>query len=703
MPDSLEESALNYHRSKPAGKLTVTPTKPLANQVDLSQAYSPGVAFPCMRIHENPLDAAEYTARGNLVGVITNGSAVLGLGNIGPLAAKPVMEGKAVLFKKFANIDAFDIEVDEADPDAFVEAVARLEPTFGAINLEDIKAPECFVIEAALSERMNIPVFHDDQHGTAIVVAAAIRNGLEVAGKQIDQVKLVSTGGGAASLACLNLLVELGLPPENVTVVDLHGVVYAGRKEDMNDYKARYAIETKSRTLDDVIEGADVFLGLSAPDVLSADMVRKMAGKPLIMALANPTPEILPEVALEARPDAIIATGRSDYPNQVNNVLCFPFLFRGALDVGATTINKAMKAACVEAIASLTKHASTDEVATVYKNEELRFGPNYLIPKPFDTRLLVDVSYAVAKAAMDSGVALRPIADLDGYRRQLQAHSNRSLMFMQPVIEVARRDCERLVYAEGENVTVLRTMEGVVQEGIASAIIIGRRRVVKKRLEQLGISLKPGDDFELVDPQDDARYEDYWRTYHKLVSRRGVSVDAAKTVMRTNTTAIAACMVAKDDADAMICGAEGRFDRHLQHIIEVIGTERPGENISSLSALVLPQGPLFIADAHVGVDPTAEQIVSTTLASAQRVRDFGIRPRVALLSHSNFGSSRARSAVKMRDAVAMLHERAADLEVDGEMHADAALVETIRDALNSDGKLSESANLLVMPNLDAAN
>ncbi len=703
MSDSLEKSALSYHRTKPPGKLTITPTKPLANQVDLSQAYSPGVAYPCLRIHKNPLDAAEYTARGNLVGVITNGSAVLGLGNIGPLAAKPVMEGKAVLFKKFANIDAFDIEVDEPEPEAFIEAVARLEPTFGAINLEDIKAPECFVIEAALRERMNIPVFHDDQHGTAIVVAAAIRNGLEVADKNLSDIKLVSTGGGAASLACLNLLVELGLPRENVTLVDLHGVVYAGRKEDMNEYKERYAIKTEFRTLDEVIEGADVFLGLSAPDVLTGDMVKKMARNPLIMALANPTPEILPELAIEARPDAIIATGRSDYPNQVNNVLCYPFLFRGALDVGATTINNEMKAACVDAIASITKRASTDEVASAYKGEELVFGPTYLIPKPFDTRLLVDVSFAVAKAAMDSGVALRPIADLDAYREQLQAFSNRSLMFMQPVIEVARRDRERLVYAEGENVTVLRTIQGVVREGIASPIIIGRSRVVKKRLKRLGIDLKAGKDFELVDPQDDARYEDYWKTYHKLVARRGVSVAAAQTVMRTNTTAIAACMVAKGDADAMICGAEGRFDRHLQHIIEVIGTDKVDEHISSLAALVLPQGPIFITDAHIGIDPSAEQIVNTTIASASRVRDFGIRPRVALLSHSNFGSSRAPSAIKMRDATAMLHDRAPDLEVDGEMHADAALNQTVRAALNTDGMLTDAANLLVMPNIDAAN
>jgi len=703
MSDSLEESALAYHSTKPAGKLTVMATKPLANQVDLSQAYSPGVAYPCTRIAEDPLMAAAYTARGNLVGVITNGSAVLGLGNIGPLAAKPVMEGKAVLFKKFSNIDAFDIEVDATDPQDFIEAVSRLEPTFGAINLEDIKAPECFVIEKALREKMNIPVFHDDQHGTAIVVAAAIKNGLEVAGKSLAEVKLVSTGGGAASLACLDLLVELGLTRANVTLVDLHGVVYAGRTKDMNEYKNRYAIKTEHRNLDEAIVDTDVFLGLSAPNVLSAEMAKKMAPKPLIMALANPTPEILPEIALEARPDAIIATGRSDYPNQVNNVLCFPFMFRGALDVGATVINHAMKIACVDAIASITKRASTHEVASVYKDEKLRFGPTYLIPKPFDTRLYVDVSYAVAKAAMDSGVALRPIEDLKSYRKQLETFSNRSLMFMQPVIEVAQHDRERLVYAEGENETVLRTVQGVVREGIAIPIVIGRKSVVKKRLKKLGIALKPGKDFELVDPQNDARYDDYWRSYHALVARRGVSVAAAQTVMRTNATAIAACMVAKGDADAMICGTEGRFDRHLQHIIEVIGTDKPSENISSLAALVLPQGPIFITDAHIGVDPTVEQVVNTAIASARRVSDFGIQPRIALLSHSNFGSSRAASARKMRKAADMLRSITSGLQVDGEMHADAALNEHIRSALNTDSRLSESANLLVMPNLDAAN
>ncbi len=703
MTESLERSALAYHSAKPAGKLAVTPTKPLANQVDLSQAYSPGVAFPCRRIHENPIDAATYTARSNLVGVITNGTAVLGLGDIGPLAAKPVMEGKAVLFKKFANIDAFDIEVDEKDPDRFVDAVAKLEPTFGAINLEDIRAPDCFIVEQALSARLGIPVFHDDQHGTAIVVAAAIRNGLEVVGKELDDIKLVATGGGAASLACLDLLVELGLPREHVTLVDLHGVVYRGRDEDMNEYKARYALDTDLRTLDEAIPGADVFLGLSAPDVLSAAMVKAMADKPLILALANPTPEIMPEVALEARPDAVIATGRSDYPNQVNNVLCFPFIFRGALDVGATTVNREMKFACVDAIADITRRESTAEVASVYKGEDLQFGPTYLIPKPFDARLFVEVSFAVAKAAMDSGVALRPIEDLDAYRKQLHAFSNRTLMFMQPVIEIARHDQERLVYAEGENETVLRAVQAVVREGIAKPIIIGRRSVVANRLDRFGIDLETDKDFELVDPQDDDRYADYWRTYHSLVSRRGVSVAAAQTVMRTNTTAIAACMVAKDDADAMICGAEGRFDRHLQHIIEVIGTDKPGEHISSLAAVILPQGPLFITDAYIGVDPTAEQIVNATVASARRISDFGIKPKIALLSHSNFGSSRAPSAMKMRRATEMLQSRIFGIEIDGEMHADAALSQSIRDALNEQNELTDAANLLVMPNLDAAN
>ncbi|MEX2257798.1 MAG: NADP-dependent malic enzyme, partial [Woeseia sp.] len=540
MTDPLEESSLRYHSVPTAGKLTITPTKPLANQMDLAQAYSPGVAYPCLRIRDEPSLAASYTTRGNLVAVITNGSAVLGLGAIGPLAAKPVMEGKAVLFKKFAGIDAFDLEIDEADPEQLVEVIARLEPTFGAINLEDIKSPECFIVEQKLNERMNIPVFHDDQHGTAIVASAAIRNGLTIVGKEISDVKLVSTGGGAASLSCLDLLVVLGLKKENITLVDLHGVVYEGRTEDMNPYKSRYARKTELRTLDDAIAGADIFLGLSAPDVLDGDMVRKMAERPLILALANPSPEIRPEVALAARDDVIMATGRSDYPNQVNNVLCFPFIFRGALDVGATDINDTMKIACVDAIAQLARRESTDEVANAYQGEVLTFGPDYLIPKPFDPRLMEEVAFAVAQAAMESGVATRPIEDMDAYRRKLRSFSHRSGMFMQPIIEVAKRDTERLIYAEGENEVVLRAVQAVVDEGIADPILIGREAVVIDRIRRLGLRMKAGDDFELVNPEDDPRYRDYWQFYHSRVRRKGVSVSAAKTVMRTNTTVIGA-------------------------------------------------------------------------------------------------------------------------------------------------------------------
>jgi len=701
--DSLEEGSLRYHSTEPAGKLSVTPTKPLANQIDLAQAYSPGVAFPCERIKNDPLEAARYTSRSNLVGVVTNGSAVLGLGAIGPLAAKPVMEGKAVLFKKFADINAFDIEVNESDPDRFIEAVAALEPTFGAINLEDIKAPDCFYIEKTLEARLNIPVFHDDQHGTAIVVAAAIRNGLKLSGKELGEVKLVSTGGGAAGLACLDLLVELGLKKENILLVDHVGVVYSGRSEDMNDFKSRYAIDTDARTLDDAIAGADIFLGLSAPGILTESMVKKMGDAPLIMALANPVPEIMPDIAKKARPDAIIATGRSDFPNQVNNVLCFPFIFRGAIDVGATTINREMQMAAVDAIADIAQRASTDEVESVYKNESLQFGPEYLIPKPFDARLYAEVSRAVARAAMDSGVALRPIEDFDAYTEKLLSFSNRSLLFMAPVIDVAGRDRERIVYAEGENRTVLRTVAAVVREGIGMPILIGRESVVAMRMRQLGIDLEIGKDFELTDPQNDSRYRDYWEFYHSVMSRRGISVDAAQTVMRTNTTAIAAAMVAKGEAEAMICGAEGRFDRHLQHIIEVIGTASGSDKISSLAVLLLQQGPLFISDAFIEVDPTAEQIAATTLASARRILDFGIVPKVALLSHSNFGSSRAESAIKMRNATRILRETAPELEIDGEMHADAALNPVIRSALNRHAQIEGSANLLVMPNLDSAN
>jgi malate dehydrogenase (oxaloacetate-decarboxylating)(NADP+) len=703
MSDPLEQSALRYHSLPTPGKLAITSTKPLANQLDLAQAYSPGVAYPCLRIKASPDDAALYTTRGNLVAVITNGTAVLGLGNIGPLAAKPVMEGKAVIFKRFAGIDVFDLEINETDPDMLVEVISRLEPTFGGINLEDIKAPECFEVEEKLRARMQIPVFHDDQHGTAIVAAAAIRNGLKLVEKSIEDVRLVSTGGGAASLACLDLLVRLGLPAEHITLVDLHGVVHEGRVADMNPYKARYMRRTEWRTLGDAIAGADIFLGLSAPDVLTADMVRKMADRPLILALANPTPEILPEIAREARPDAILATGRSDYPNQVNNVLCFPFLFRGALDVGATTINHEMELACVNAIADLALRESTYEVANVYQGEALRFGPDYLIPKPFDQRLLAEVSLAVARAAMDSGVAARPIADLAAYQQKLKSFSHRTALFMQPVIEVAKRDRQRLAYAEGENEIVLRTVQTAVDEAIAKPIVIGRRAVVANKIQALGLRLVEGKDFELVDPQDDPRYREYWQYYHSRVARKGVSVEAAREAMRTNSTVIAACLVGQDDADAMICGTVGRFDVHLRHIIDIIGPASAERRISSMSVLILPQGPLFIADAHIGIQPTAEQIVNTTLACAARISDFGIRPKVALLSHSNFGSSRAPSAKKMRRAVRMLREFAPELEVDGEMHASAALSQAVRSSLIPASTLEGCANLLIMPDLDTAN
>ncbi len=703
MTDPLEQSSLAYHSSAPAGKLTVSATKPLANQLDLSQAYSPGVAYPCLKIKDDPSQAAVYTTRGNLVAVISNGTAVLGLGAIGPLASKPVMEGKAVLFKKFAGIDVFDLEVDERDPDKLVEIIAALEPTFGAINLEDIAAPECFEVEQKLRERMNIPVFHDDQHGTAIVAAAAVRNGLNVVRKKLEKVKLVSTGGGAASLACLDLLVELGLQKKNITLVDLDGVVYEGRTEGMNPYKERYARRTRRRNLDEAIVGADVFLGLSAPDVLKPEMLKRMARRPLVLALANPTPEILPEVAFETRSDVVIATGRSDYPNQVNNVLCFPFLFRGALDVGATAINQEMKYAAVDAIAGIARLESTDVVANAYQGESLRFGAKYLIPKPFDPRLMEEVSFAVAKAAMDSGVATRPIADLRGYKDRLHAFSHRGTMFMQPIIDVAKRDTERLVFAEGENDTVLRATQTVVDENIAEPILVGRAEVIEKRIQQLGLRMKSGDDFELVDPEDDPRYRQYWEFYHALVCRKGVSVSAAKTVMRTNNTAIAACMVGMGHADAMICGTVGRFDHHLQNIIEIIGPEHRDQKISSMSVLILPNGPLFIADAHIEVDPSADHIVNTTQACAKRISSFGIKPKVALLSHSNFGSSRALSARKMRNAASMLMERNPEMEVDGEMHAISAMNEAIRNTLNPHTILKGTANLLIMPNLDTAN
>jgi malate dehydrogenase (oxaloacetate-decarboxylating)(NADP+) len=703
MADDLKEAALEYHRSPTPGKLGIVATKPLANQRDLALAYSPGVAAACEAIAADPAEAFRLTSRANLVAVISNGTAVLGLGHIGPLAAKPVMEGKAVLFKKFAGIDVFDIEINETDPKKFIEIVASLEPTFGGINLEDIRAPECFEIESTLRARMNIPVFHDDQHGSAIIVGAAVLNGLRVVGKSIGEVKLVSTGGGAAGIACLDLLVSMGLDPANVTLVDRLGVVYRDRNEEMTERKAFYAKDTKARKLDQVIDGADIFLGLSAPGILTEDMVRRMAAKPLILALANPVPEILPELARAARPDAVIATGRSDYPNQVNNVLCFPFIFRGALDVGATTINEAMKLACVEALADLARKEPSEVVAKAYGGEHAGFGPDYLIPRPFDPRLIIELPPAIAKAAMASGVATRPIEDFNAYRQRLSQFAFRSGLVMKPLFERARQNLKRVAYAEGEEERVLRAVQVVVDEGLARPILIGRPHVIQARLQQLGLRLRAGEHFELVNPQDDPRYKDYRKTYHRLMERKGVSPDTARTVVRTSSTVIAALMVKKGDADAMICGAVGRYQYHLQHVCDVIGRREAGRDLAALNLLITASGTYFMCDAYVTPDPSVEEIVDMTLMAAEEVRRFGIEPKVALLSHSNFGSADTPSAQKMREAVRILHECAPALEVEGEMHADSALSEEIRERIFPRSKLKGRANLLIMPTIDAAN
>ncbi len=701
--DALKEMALEYHRSPRPGKLAVVATKPLANQRDLALAYSPGVAAACEAILADPAQASTLTARANLVGVVTNGTAVLGLGAIGPLAGKPVMEGKAVLFKKFAGIDVFDIEINETDPDKLVDIVASLEPTFGAINLEDIKAPECFLVEEKLRRRMKIPVFHDDQHGTAIIAGAAVLNGLRVVDKKIGGVKMVSTGGGAAGIACLDLLVRMGLKRENVILVDHKGVVYEGRTEDMNPHKARYAQDTKARTLAEVIGGADVFLGLSAPNILTPEMVKRMAARPFILALANPTPEILPDAAKAARPDAVIATGRSDYPNQVNNVLCFPFIFRGALDVGATTINEEMKLAAVYAIANLAMAETSDIVAAAYVGEELKFGPDYLIPKPFDQRLIVEVAPAVAKAAMDSGVATRPITDFGAYREQLGRFVFRSGMLMKPLFERARLDPKRVVFAEGEEERVLRAVQVAVDERLAIPILVGRPDVVAKRVERLGLRLKPGRDCELVNPEDDPRYNAYWRLYHSFMERKGVSPDEARTVVRTNTTVIAALMVQRGEADAMLCGVTGRYNANLKHVIDILGMAPGVRDVSALIALILSKGTYFLCDTHVTHDPSAGEIAEMTVLAAEQIRRFGETPRVALLSHTNFGSRETPSSTKMREAVRLLRERTPDLEVEGEMNGDAALNEELRGRIFPNSRLKGQANLLVMPNLDAAN
>jgi malate dehydrogenase (oxaloacetate-decarboxylating)(NADP+) len=703
MSEDLRDSALEYHRLPTPGKISVTPTKPLANQRDLALAYSPGVAEACNAIVADPREASTLTARANLVGVITNGTAVLGLGAIGPLAAKPVMEGKGVLFKKFAGIDVFDIEIDERDPDKLVAIIASLEPTFGGINLEDIKAPECFEVEAKLRQRCKIPVFHDDQHGTAIIVAAAIVNGLRVIGKTLQEVKLVASGAGAAALACLDLLVDMGMPVENIIVTDKFGVVWRGRKEEMDKRKERYAKDTNARRLVEVIDGADVFLGLSAPNVLTASMVDRMCERPLIMALANPTPEITPEEVRTVRPDAVIATGRSDYPNQVNNVLCFPYIFRGALDVGATVINEAMKIACVKAIADLAMAPPSDVVAAAYGDTPLVFGPEYLIPKPFDPRLILELAPAVAKAAMESGVATRPIGDFAAYRERLTQFVFRSGLVMRPVFQRARSAPKRLVYAEGEDERVLRAAQQVFDEGIAKPILIGRREVVTRRLRHLNLRLRVDSDFELVDPEDDPRYPYYWKLYHEIMERRGISPDFAKTLVRTRNTVIAALMLRRNEADAMLCGSLGQYRRHLKHLLDIIGLVEGAQSAAALSAIVLTKGTYFLCDTYVVDDPSATQIADMSLRAAEAVCHFGIEPKLALLSHSSFGSSDAASARKMREALELIRARAPQIEVEGEMNGDAAISEEIRARIFPNSRLKGSANLLVMPTIDAAN
>ncbi|MEM5438453.1 NADP-dependent malic enzyme [Paraburkholderia diazotrophica] len=702
----LREAALDYHEFPTPGKIAIAPTKQMINQRDLALAYSPGVAFACEAIVENPLNAARFTARSNLVGVVSNGSAVLGLGNIGPLASKPVMEGKAVLFKKFAGIDVFDIELNESDPHKLVEVIAALEPTFGGINLEDIKAPDCFIVERECRKRMKIPVFHDDQHGTAIVVAAAFTNGLKVIGKDIREVKLVASGAGAAALACLNLLVDLGLPLENIFVTDLAGVVYKGRVELMDPDKERFARETDARTLSDVIAGADVFLGLSAGGVLKQEMVKQMADKPLILALANPTPEILPELALEVRPDAVIATGRTDYPNQVNNVLCFPFIFRGALDVGATVITKEMEIAAVNAIAELARQEQSDIVATAYGIQDLSFGPEYLIPKPFDPRLIVKIAPAVAQAAMDSGVATRPIEDMDAYTQHLQQFVYHSGTTMKPIFQLARGvepEKKRIVFAEGEEERVLRAVQIVVDEKLAKPILIGRPAVIEQRIAKYGLRLVNGQDYMVVNTDHDERYRDFWQTYHKMMCRKGFTEQMAKLEMRRRTTLIGSMLVKKGHADGMICGTVSTTHRHLHFIDQVIGKKDGAKVYAAMNALVLPGRQIFLVDTHVNVDPTAEELAEITIMAAEEVRRFGIEPKIALVSHSNFGSSNAPSAQKMRNVLAILQERAPHLQVDGEMHGDLALDANLRREVLAESTLEGDANLLVMPNIDAAN
>ncbi len=703
MDEIIRAAALEYHRLPKPGKISVTPTKPLSNQAELSLAYSPGVAAACDEIVADPANAYQYTARGNLVAVITNGTAVLGLGNIGPLAGKPVMEGKGVLFKKFAGIDVFDIEIAELDPDKLVDIIASLEPTFGGINLEDIKAPECFYVEKKLRERLSIPVFHDDQHGTAIIASAAVLNGLRVVNKQIGDVKVVCSGAGAAAIACLDLLVSLGVKPENVFIADSKGVVYVGRDAHLDPSKARYAQTTDARTLADIMPDADVFLGLSAAGVLKPEMVKTMAPHPLILALANPTPEILPEEAKAVRPDCIIGTGRSDYPNQVNNVLCFPFIFRGALDVGATTINEAMKLACVRAIADLAHAEQSDVVAAAYGIQDVSFGPEYLIPKPFDPRLIVKIAPAVAVAAMESGVATRPLADLNAYRQQLSEFVYHSGLIMKPVFAAAKKNPQRIVFCEGEEERVLRAVQTVVDEGLAKPILIGRPEVIANRIERFGLRLRVGTHVELVNPDSDPRYKELWQDYYDLMSRKGIGVEYAKREMRRRTTLIGAMLLRHGYADGLLCGTFGKHSLHLHYIADVIGLKPGVEHFYALNMLLLPGRSLFIGDTYVNYDPTAEQLAEMAILAAEEIKRFGLAPKVALLSHSSFGTEDTPTARKMRAVLRLLEETAPDLEVEGEMHGDAALSEAIRKQVFPNSRLKGQANLLVMPTLDAAN
>ena len=702
MPDKdLKQAALDYHRQHPAGKIKVVATKAMVTQRDLALAYSPGVAAACEAIVNDPGEASALTARGNLVAVISNGTAVLGLGNIGPLAAKPVMEGKGVLFQKFAGIDVFDIEVDENDPDKLVDIIASLEPTFGGINLEDIKAPECFIVERKLRERMKIPVFHDDQHGTSIIVGAAVLNALEVVGKKIADVRVATTGVGAAGIACLDMLVALGLNPDHICAMDHHGVLHLERT-DLEGGKLRYARDTKARTLAELVDGADIFLGLSAGGILKPEMLAKMAKRPIILALANPNPEISPDAARAARPDCIIATGRSDYPNQVNNALCFPYIFRGALDVGASTINEAMKLACVKAIAALARQEATD-LGAAYGGEMPVFGAEYLIPRPFDPRLLVKLAPAVAQAAMDSGVATRPIEDMAAYREKLSQHVFRSGLLMKPVFEQARASLKRVAYAEGEEETVLRAVQTVVDEGLARPTLIGRPSVIAMRIERLGLRIREGVDFDLTNIDDDPRFPEYWQLYHQIMRRRGVTPDNAKAIVRSRSTVIAALMTKRGEVDAMLCGTVGRYEGKLHHVVDVLGLDPGVSAPAAMSAVLNDKGVFFFVDTHVQYEPSAEQIAEATLAAAFRLKLFGITPRIALASHSNFGARNNPSAVRMRQALALIHERAPELEAEGEMQIDAAMSEDIRARLFPDSRLTGSANLLVFPNLDAAN